>query len=440
MKNFIIILYLIFSTFCFKFSKADIIQSVPRREKALLNIEVTKLNTVPLKIRSLNSSKNTILLEDLNLDLTSHSLLLGENSENFSALFSVNGRLPAIKNILKESNLSFTPTEDSQILIHYKNLPTVFYLGVLNKKNKSLEKIYSVDTNSTFSLIKSQGQSSAEVSIQLFYSPGQDIYLPDFKVGADYILPIGKISIRKADTYNWVNLGWASNSNYIHFRTKENNGWINQGVFRFRKNSEIFETLNTGENSEWEIVFTIPWASIEVALNENSPLLFKNNQQTYFEFQTGEFLDAPASFGPFQIFFGEDSSAPPVVSQLIVSGGNLKDGHIFLNFGSIFKGDKKNFSVTSDIFSVERKEGDSIFSNGTGSIDFYFSNGDEVILQNLSSGRKSSNLRAKTSVVLTEESAKNINFKIISTLQAEEIERADPGTYFGASVLNIVVK
>ena len=124
----IFFLYLLLCTFVFSQSE-DVIQTIPRKEKAFLDIEVTKLNTTFIKPKDLNLKNRILTLSDFTLQ-PSHTLLLNENPEIFSALYSVNDRLPALKQMARQTNLSYNQKTVGEIEISYNELPKTIYAGL----------------------------------------------------------------------------------------------------------------------------------------------------------------------------------------------------------------------------------------------------------------------------------------------------------------------
>jgi hypothetical protein len=144
-----ILLYILLHTLSFA-KYEDIIQAVPRKEQAYLDIEITKLNTRTLRPLSFNTASKTIIVPDISLT-SSQILLLGENPDLFGALYSVNNKLPALKDIAFQTNLSYSQLDGERVAITYQEVPSLIYAAIWNRSERVVEKIYEIDLSNPIS-------------------------------------------------------------------------------------------------------------------------------------------------------------------------------------------------------------------------------------------------------------------------------------------------
>ena len=133
----------------------ELIHTLPqRKEAAHLDIEVTKLNTQILKPNGHDKNNKKIYTSEIPLAET-QVLLLIENPEIFGALYSVNRQLPALKNIVRQKNLTYEELENNLLSIQYENLPLELYAVLWDRQKNLVEKIYQFD-------LKNMAESSLE--------------------------------------------------------------------------------------------------------------------------------------------------------------------------------------------------------------------------------------------------------------------------------------
>ena len=417
----IFFLYLLLCTFVFSQSE-DVIQTIPRKEKAFLDIEVTKLNTTFIKPKDLNLKNRILTLSDFTLQ-PSHTLLLNENPEIFSALYSVNDRLPALKQMARQTNLSYNQKTVGEIEISYNELPKTIYAGLWNKNSKTLEKIYQIDVEEF-----AKSQKLPKIKLEYSYSKNQHIYIDDYDLNNSYFLNIGKVYVENPSRVP-VNLKWENDIHSIPFELKgtSKDEWVDSGFFSFNTIKE----LNTQEESGvWDIVLAIPSDSIKAAVTQNLPLQFKNNRKVTPVSNYNFTEESSTEIGPYIIHF---KTSPK--SGLIVEG--VTEGKVILDYGELQKGGK-SYSTSSQILTLKRENSDEPLFTSDAPVTFSFSNDGEITLVKNNS---TSQIKGKLEVSInsSNENKKILNFVINSTLEPKDVNKVESGSYFGSNVLNITI-
>jgi hypothetical protein len=417
----IIFIYLLFYASLFSQSE-DIIQTIQKKEKAFLDIEITKLNTTHLKPIDLDFKNKIITLANLSLQ-PSQTLLLNENSEIFSALYSVNGRLPALKQMAQQTNLSYTQKKSGEIEINYNRLPTTIYAGLWNKNSKNLEKIFEINVEEMTQL-----KTLPTIKFDLSYSKNQHIYIDDYDVNNPYFLNIGKIHINNPVRLP-INVKWENDIYSIPFEVKgaAKDAWADNAFFSYNTMKELHTQEESGV---WDIVLTIPPQAIKAAVAKNLPLQFKNDKRVTPISNYALTDNSSAGIGPYIIHF---KTSPK--SMLKVEG--LTQGKVILDYGELQKG-KESYSTSSQILTLKRENFDEDLLISNSPVSFQFSNnGDITLVKNNSSSKIVGKLEVSNTSSI--ENKKNLNFTIKSSLSEKDVNNVECGSYFGSSTLNIII-
>lgn len=203
-----ILKYIIFSLFfTISLNGGEIIESLPKRERAEMNIEVTKILTEKI-LASHDEEFKTITLDfkSTTIDQSLYEIFLFEDLNTLPS-YSVSNGKARVGNVIKNGaklragsritsgKLTYfldRAKSNSTLNIQYDEKPNKIYIGVLNKSTSSVAKIFNVeyDTPTLF--------SNAVPTITSNYKPGSQYILDneDLQENPDegyYLFDLGNI-------------------------------------------------------------------------------------------------------------------------------------------------------------------------------------------------------------------------------------------------------
>jgi hypothetical protein len=423
MRGKIFLILSVVSLALFSQQQDEVILSIPTREEAHLDIEVTKLNIQLIKPSGLDSKNKIIAVNNISLN-DSQVLLLEENPIIFEKLYSVNTKLPALREMARQTNLSYSQIGENQIEISYKEVPSKIFAAVWNRGKKVMEKVYEIDLSSPVNILVENVKFRATGLLEYISTRNPvEIELGElFNEGEEQCLYQLSNS-----TLSWTN-GEETLKGHLYFRKSNGTTATQISTSDFSKTGGMKVILQIASISELKnyaqgktkIDLSFP-KELELVAIKNEKRLSNSSINLGTHLQ-GKSLEVPLGYSKLSLLQGET-----VADSIRIDHQELKKG-------------EENYEAHSNIFSLVRENRKELLADSESKIHFSFSNDGDVVLKGQENNLNS--IRGKLSVIPVSfsDGKESMKFSVKSSLDSGDVNGAKSDSYFGSSVLNIIIE